>query len=277
MGGKNRGMVGSFEGDIMKRLIALVFCFLLAGCAALTPEPMPEQPSEPLPQLAKQNIKAVCIGWDRVDPKVWNGWSGDLEDCEFDATFWSETWESFGIDAPYLLTEKATITNCYELLKSTVKKTKDGDWLIVCVSGHGGQEPDHEYICAYDGPIVDKTINQWLSLVTNKLNILWILDTCHSGDMYKSQPVKFRAAAIPKDFAGGLILLAGCSKDKYSLSTGKRGDVEHRPAGHRPAETITLLLVPGRQKTCPGERAGTCVCGVWERYRRFQKRIDNKG
>ena len=183
---------------------------------------------------ARTNVlrRAVCVGWDRVDPAKWDGWRGSLRDCEFDAELWYETWRDLGFEATNLLTEAATIENCRLALEWAVRDMRAGDLLVVEVSGHGGQGPDAEgegwdgrgeYLCAYDGPISDNTVNRWLRSVPAGVRILWGADTCHSGTLFKGSPVRFRRAAIPWRFRGELILLAGCSEDERSLSTGYGG------------------------------------------------------
>lgn len=220
----------------MRRHILSLGILLIAGCAALTPPhvDLPESPATAIPPAPEreQIVRAVCIGLNSVDPMAWGGWSGELDDCEFDATFAAEMWGEHGIDTQLLLTRNATISICRDALKYALHDMKAGDMLIVWLSGHGGRENDlsgdendglDEYVCLYDGPLTDDTINSWLEFVPEGVRILWICDTCHSGTMYRSKPVRFAVGAIPSQFRGELILLAGCAEDKYSLSTGQGG------------------------------------------------------
>ena len=217
----------------MRTMLMMVAMVLVCGCATSNELQFAPEPSAIiLGANAGQLVRAVCIGWNRVDPDKWGGWSGNLSDCEFDATFAREMWESFGIASTQLLTEAATIENCKAALRWGLEGMTNGDMLIVWTSGHGGQGPDAmnegsdrlgEYICAYDGKVLDNTIRQWLTLAPEGVHILWICDTCHSGTMFKDVPVKFRPEAIPAEFEGELILLAGCGEDGFSLSTGQGG------------------------------------------------------
>ena len=206
---------------------------LLVGCQS-TPAPAPALPSFTDSELTEFATirRAVCIGWNSVDPAKWAGWSGPLPDCEFDAELWYETFRDYGFEATNLLTEAATIDNCYAALKWAVRGMGPGSLLVVTISGHAGQGPDTygegrdglgEYVCAYDGPVSDNVINEWLLLVPGGVHILWIPDTCHSGTLYKARPRRINQRAIPADFSAELILLAGCSEDGYSLSTGNGG------------------------------------------------------
>jgi len=194
----------------------------------------PPIPAPPKPQpeyTVIRKIRAVAIGANRVDPSAYRGWEGKLPDCEYDAMRAADLWESYGIPTTTLLTENATRNKCYETLKKSISELTAGDLLIVWISGHGGQMPDYsgdesdqldEYVCAYDGPVTDDTINKWLSEVPEGICILWICDTCHSGTMYKIDPPVFSKKAM-SSFKGQLILISGSTEDSYSISTGRGG------------------------------------------------------
>ena len=211
-------------------LSSLIFLF---GCYTQEP-PQGETGITPPggePVVVERTTRAVCIGWNRVDPAAYGGWSGELSDCEFDALFAGEMWREFGFETSVLLTEDATKAHCKAALKESLNGLTAGDWLIVWTSGHGGQEQDasgdevdglDEYVCAYDGPVSDDTINEWLQAVPAGVCVLWICDTCHSGTMHKAAPT-FGRDAIPRNFKGQLILISGCAEDGYSLSTGQGG------------------------------------------------------
>ncbi len=182
-----------------------------------------------------RRMRAVCIGWNVVDPNVpeYDGWDGELPSCELDANNLAALWISHNIPTKVLLTKDATIEKCKQALKESLEDLREGDWLIVSVSGHGGQTRDYsgdekdgldEYLCAYDGPVLDDTIHEWLQYVPKGVCVLWLCDTCHSGDMARSAPpVKFRSRAIPKSFEGQLILISGCTEAGTSQDTGEGG------------------------------------------------------
>jgi len=214
----------------MTRLL-MTMTVLLSGCVTAQTPPCNPPPWASAPD-ERPFVRAVSIGWNRVNPSAYNGWSGALTDCELDAEMWAGTWREAGIETVCLLTEEATIERCRVTLKSAVETLRAGDTLIVCISGHGGQYEDgsgdeadgmDEYVCAYDGPVLDDTICEWLGSVPTGVRVLWICDTCNSGTMYRGAPVCFRPAAIPPAFKGELILLAGCADGKTSASTGQGG------------------------------------------------------
>jgi hypothetical protein len=209
-------------------MLSATLAMLLSGCATWqTPAPPVGQP---IPATGDRVMRAVTIGLDRVNPAAHGGWSGDLSDCEFDAKFAAQVWKSFGVPTTTLLTARATREGVKAALRDSVAGLKDGDWLIVWLSGHGGQEKDQsgdesdrldEYVCLYDGPLSDDVINDWLSKTPEGVRILWICDTCHSGTMHRRPPV-FGPRAV-REFKGQLILISGCAESGTSLSTGQGG------------------------------------------------------
>ena len=207
--------------------------------------------------------RAVTIGLNSVNPAYYGGWSGKLPDCEFDATFAAEMWQEHGIETRTLLTAEATIENCKQALKDSLVGMSEGDWLIVWISGHGGQMADSggdetdkldEYICAYDGPVMDDTINEWLDKVPAGVCVLWICDTCHSGTMHKKPPI-FSKKAV-RDFKGQLILISGSAESGYALSTGQGGVLstalhDTGPEGQTPASwyKAAKALIPEKTQS----------------------------
>jgi hypothetical protein len=249
------------ETGNLKLVRVFVIVLLVAGCAST--EPVSQYTGTPPVGNAIANtnrsMRAVCIGWNRVDPAVYGGWDGALSDCEFDAEFAAEMWQEHGLETRVLLTEEATIEACRDALRRGLDGLQAGDWLIIWISGHGGQTADisgdeaddlDEYICAYDGPGIDDTIAEWLEAVPDGVCVLWICDTCHSGTMHKRPPL-FRSSAIPKSFSGQLILISGAAEDGYSMSTGQGGVLstalhDTGPEGQTPASWAAAVqkLVP---------------------------------
>lgn len=211
----------------MRLWTVLLACASLSGCQT----PVAVKPATDAALAYEgRTVRAVTVGLNRVDPAKWGGWSGPLSDCEFDAELWHETWRDIGYQSTNLLTEAATVANVRGALEWGIDGMRAGDLLIVEISGHGGQGPDSEgegadgrgeYLCLFDGPLSDNTINRWLRSVPPGVFILWGADTCHSGTMYRT-PKRFTRRAT-SGFLGELILLAGASENSYSLSTGNGG------------------------------------------------------
>lgn len=191
----------------------------MAGCSST-----PDKPDAPV--STNRAIRAVCIGIGNVDPDAYGGWDGYCPGTEFDANLFAGRFTSLDIPTTTLLTKQATRANILDALTNALSTLVKGDLLIVTLSGHGGQTPGtlnetdglDEYVCAYDGPILDNTINEWLRYVPKGVCVLWICDTCHSGTMHRTvpTPVVFSARSIPKTFQGQLILLSGSAENEYS-------------------------------------------------------------
>jgi len=215
----------------MKTLAAILLLAILTGCSSTDTGGGGSIPDGSVIPNPDRQMRAVCIGWNRVNPMEWNGWTGYLPDCEFDAVFAAEMWQEAGVQATVLLSDRATISACKEALRESLDGLNPGDWLIVWVSGHGGQATDDngdeddgmdEYICAYDGPVTDDTIQDWLRAVPEGVCVLWVCDTCHSGTMNR-QPVIFSSRLMSRGMKGQLILMSGCTEAGVSYSTGQGG------------------------------------------------------
>jgi hypothetical protein len=176
-------------------------------------------------------VIGVTIGLDSVDPAAYSGWSGPLADCELDSRRMASAWSALGVPVHQLLTERATIANVQRTVAYAAGQLAEGGLLLIHTSGHGGQWRDtsgdeadglDEYLCLYDGGLSDDVINAMLEAMTKPIRILWICDTCNSGTMYR-KPVEFRQDAIPVEFPGQLIIIAGCNEGDTSQSTGHGG------------------------------------------------------
>src|SRR6185369_6331994 len=86
---------------------------------------------------------SLHVGLNSVDPKHYQGWSGDLQACEADASDMAEiaTRSQYG-DVKKLLTKQATRDAVKTAIKRAAKDLVSGDLLLLTYSGHGGQLPD---------------------------------------------------------------------------------------------------------------------------------------
>jgi len=109
----------------MTRLL-MTMTVLLSGCVTAQTPPCNPPPWASAPD-ERPFVRAVSIGWNRVNPSAYNGWSGALTDCELDAEMWAGTWREAGIETVCLLTEEATIERCRVTLKSAVETLRAGD------------------------------------------------------------------------------------------------------------------------------------------------------
>lgn len=153
-----------------------------------------------LSQAATRDPKArsLHIGLNAVDPAHYQGWSGELAACEYDALDLRAIAESQGIEAKNLHTTAATRGSVLFELRKAAKELHPGDLFFLSYSGHGGQVPDasgdesdgrDETWCLYDGQLIDDELYAELARFVG-VRILVLSDSCHSGTVV-------RAMAIP--------------------------------------------------------------------------------
>lgn len=90
---------------------------------------------------------------------------------------------------------EVTINNFKRALKTIIDFTKDGDQVVIHYSGHGTQVPDEnseendnydEAFFLYDGILLDDEFGYILSNVKPGVNVLLLIDACHSGNSSRS-------------------------------------------------------------------------------------------
>jgi len=138
---------------------------------------------------------ALTIGLNSVDPKHYQGWSGELAACEADANDMAEIAKSCRFTITKLLTKNATRKAVTKALASASSSLKPGDIFMVSYSGHGGQLPDlnseeddgeDETWCLFDAQLVDDEIYDALAAFAKGVRILVFSDSCHSGTVIKA-------------------------------------------------------------------------------------------
>ena len=138
--------------------------------------------------------RALSIGLNAVDPRHYQGWSGELNACEADAQDMVEIAKSKKFSVKILLTKSVTRAKVTgEILRGAKALTK-GDIFMLTYSGHGGQVPDlysdepdaqDETWCLYDGELVDDELYGHLGKFAQGVRILIFSDSCHSGTVVK--------------------------------------------------------------------------------------------
>jgi hypothetical protein len=138
--------------------------------------------------------RALAIGLNAVDPRHYQGWSGELNACEADAQDMAEIARSKKFSAKTLLTKAATRAKVTGEITKAAKALKKGDIFMMSYSGHGGQLPDlnsdepddqDETWCLYDGELVDDELYACLKRFKEGVRVLVISDSCHSGTVVK--------------------------------------------------------------------------------------------
>ena len=103
------------------------------------------------------------IGVNRVDLGHYDGWSGPLVACEYDAEDLQDIAGNIGYRTTMLLTQAATRDAVMTNARQAAENLSGGDIFLLTYSGHGGQVPDvnggerdveDETSCLYDGELL---------------------------------------------------------------------------------------------------------------------------
>lgn len=151
----------------------------------------------PLP-AARPTGLSLHIGLNEVSAAHYEGWTGPLAACEFDARDMAALAKSRGFQPSVLLTKKGTRANVLAGLRKAAKALKAGDLFFLSYSGHGGQVPDvtgedepdkqDETWCLFDGQLIDDELYYELSRFKAGVRILVLSDSCHSGSVVRAGP-----------------------------------------------------------------------------------------
>jgi metacaspase-1 len=164
--------------------------------------------------MAKTAARAMSlhIGLNSVSPQHYEGWSGPLAACEFDANDMAAIAKSQGIAAKTLLTKAGTRKAVLTGIRAAAKALKKGDLFLLTYSGHGGQVADasgdeddkqDETWCLFDGQLIDDELYFELSKFAAGVRVLVLSDSCHSGTVTRARPepppAGMRAKLMPAD------------------------------------------------------------------------------
>ncbi len=138
---------------------------------------------------------SLHIGINEVSAAHYEGWTGPLAACEFDANDMAAIAKTRGIKPTVLLTKKGTRANVLASIRKAAKVLKTGDLFFMSYSGHGGQVPDvsgeepdkqDETWCLFDGQLIDDELYYELSKFKAGVRVLVLSDSCHSGTVVRA-------------------------------------------------------------------------------------------
>jgi metacaspase-1 len=139
---------------------------------------------------------SLHIGINEVSAAHYEGWTGPLAACEFDAHDMAALAASQGMKSTLLITKKATRANLLAALRKAAKTLAAGDLFFMSFSGHGGQVPDvsgeekddkqDETWCLFDGQLIDDELYYELSKFKSGVRIFVVSDSCHSGTVVRA-------------------------------------------------------------------------------------------
>lgn len=144
----------------------------------------------------KPQALSLHIGINEVSAAHYEGWTGPLAACEFDAHDMAAIAASTGMKSTLLITKKATRANLLAALNKAAKALVAGDFFFMSFSGHGGQVPDvsgeekddkqDETWCLFDGQLIDDELYYELSKFKAGVRLFVVSDSCHSGTVVRA-------------------------------------------------------------------------------------------
>ena len=245
---------------------------------------------------------SIHIGVNRVDPAHYQGWSGELGACEYDANDMAALAKGRGLETRHvLLTADATAEKVLGAIEEVAKDLEAGDLLFLTYAGHGsqirdvsGDEPDQrdETWVLYDRQVSDDELYARYVKFRAGVRVLVFSDSCHSGTVSRKLPdflnpdvlvdqfgstnpdvIEARVRAMPFELQKRVY---EANKETYDRVGG--GGAETAPMN------ATVVLVSGcqdNQTSADGERNGLftgMVRAVWDEgrfrtYRGFHRRV----
>ena len=189
----------------------------------------------PVVAARKARARSLHIGLNVVSAAAYEGWTGPLAACEFDANDMAAIARSRSMVATVLLTKKATRAAVLTKMRAAALALKSGDLFFISYSGHGGQvadangdEPDKkdETWCLYDGQLIDDELYFELSRFAAGVRVLVLSDSCHSGSVTREvrpapPPPGQRVKLMPDAVALRVYTAHQAFYDKLQADVGK--------------------------------------------------------
>ena len=139
---------------------------------------------------------ALCVGINDYP-----GTESDLAGCVNDARAWEQALRSRGYTTKTLLDGAATKSAMVTALQDLIGTAEPGDTVAFTYSGHGSwlpddnsEEPDgrDEMLCPHDvaagAYLLDDELHRIFSSKKDRVRIVFISDSCHSGTVFKFAP-----------------------------------------------------------------------------------------
>lgn len=167
---------------------------------------------------------ALTIGLNAVDPRHYEGWSGELNACEADASDMADIARSQKFTVQRLLTRRATRGAVSSALARAARALGPGDIFLLTYSGHGGQVPDRsndepdaqdETWCLWDGELIDDELYVALGRFARGVRVLVFSDSCHSGTVTKLMFYAARDAVMRPAAAGAATVATAPGTARY--------------------------------------------------------------
>jgi hypothetical protein len=167
---------------------------------------------------------SLHLGTNRLNPAAYGGWDGQIQGAVPDANAMHKLASGLGF-RPHLFIDAQARAECLtNSLTSLAATLRDGDALMVTLSGHGGQQPDTA------GNEPDKKIETWV-LFDKQLSATELYDAFARFKpgvtllvvQDSSHPAAFRVPARGKELAASLVVLAGAQENQVAMDGDKNG------------------------------------------------------
>lgn len=159
---------------------------------------------------------SIHVGLNRIDPAHY-GNDGRLMGCINDANGWAALAAARGFQVLATLhDEQATSGVVLAHIASLAARLRPGDVALITNASHGSQMPDldgdewrrnrsrkDQTWCTYDRMLTDDEIHNALAMIPAGVRVIFISDSCHSGDLARGQLERGRGM---RDVADSFIL-----------------------------------------------------------------------
>ncbi|HET6201689.1 MAG TPA: caspase family protein [Planctomycetota bacterium] len=249
---------------------------------------------------------SIHVGLNRVDPRHYGGWDGELAGCENDARDMKRIARSRGFRTQLLLTRRATSSAVTAAIAEAAETLRSGDILFLTYSGHGGQVPDEngdefedrrdETWVLFDRELVDDELYALLGRFEPGVRVAVLSDSCHSGTVTRARRMAELRASAPMARAFGIDgerRVKALPPDVQERTWRRHRALYSRiqrahPSGERAAIGASVILISGcqdNQESADGDRNGLFtekVLEVWSAgrfrggYRRLHREIGTR-
>jgi hypothetical protein len=221
--------------------------------------------------------RSIHIGLNRVDPKHYQGWDGQLQGCENDASDLAAIAKQAGFEGTTLLTKQGTSKRVKDAITTAAGALDKGDILLLTYSGHGGQVPDtngdepdqyDETWVLYDRELVDDELYELWSKFRPGVRIFVLSDSCHSGTAVRETINAVKPEALGEHLPR--TMPKAQAQVVYEANKDTYDEIQRSlPAGEKVDVGAHVLLFSGcqdNQTSADGARNGLfteTLLGVW--------------
>jgi hypothetical protein len=237
--------------------------------------------------------RSLHIGLNKVDPKHYQGWDGELQGCENDARDLAAIAEQAGFDVTTILTRDGTAEAVTTAIDHAAQELGDGDLFWLTYSGHGSQVPDKnsdepdqsdETWVLFDRELVDDELYDLWSRFQPGVRILVLSDSCHSGSAIRDTVAGVKPEALGQH--APRTMPKAHAQAVYEANKELYDEIQRAvPAGDTVEVGAHVLLISGcqdNQTSADGAKNGLftqTLLGVWDGgaykggHKRFYKEI----